>query len=118
MKSYRFTAVIILLILIGSASMPTGTPALVADTPSAAKRGTPSVTSVQNAMGAAAKEENAAEVKNPAPAGPQDLKPESGSTQRENGGQPSNDEKTTPLKPFVPSEKIPAEQAVDFPADI
>jgi hypothetical protein len=26
--------------------------------------------------------------------------------------------KSKPLKPFVPSEKIPGEQAVDFPADI
>jgi hypothetical protein len=27
-------------------------------------------------------------------------------------------EKSKPLKPFVPSEKIPGEQAVDFPVDI
>lgn len=30
----------------------------------------------------------------------------------------STKEKSKPLKPFVPSEKIPGEQAVDFPVDI
>jgi len=30
----------------------------------------------------------------------------------------SSNAKSKPLKPFVPSEKIPAEQAVDFPVDI
>jgi cell division protein FtsN len=36
----------------------------------------------------------------------------------ENSVKNSNDSETKPLKPFVPSEKIPAEQAVDFPVDI
>jgi len=31
---------------------------------------------------------------------------------------PTAKEKTDPVKKFVPSEKIPADQAVDFPADI
>ena len=31
---------------------------------------------------------------------------------------PSNRSKKGPLKDFVPSEKIPADQAVDFPTDI
>ena len=30
----------------------------------------------------------------------------------------SSNAKSKPLKPFVPSEKIPGEQAVDFPVDI
>jgi hypothetical protein len=30
----------------------------------------------------------------------------------------SSEDKSKPLKPFVPSEKIPGEQAVDFPVDI
>ena len=30
----------------------------------------------------------------------------------------SSDAKSKPLKPFVPSEKIPGDQAVDFPVDI
>jgi hypothetical protein len=30
----------------------------------------------------------------------------------------SENSKSKPLKPFVPSEKIPGEQAVDFPVDI
>ena len=34
------------------------------------------------------------------------------------GKEKSSHTKPRPLKPFVPSEKIPAEQAVDFPVDI
>jgi len=34
------------------------------------------------------------------------------------GSRPSDKAKVKALKPFVPSEKIPAEQAVDFPVDI
>jgi len=30
----------------------------------------------------------------------------------------SSEDKAKPLKPFVPSEKIPGDQAVDFPVDI
>jgi hypothetical protein len=30
----------------------------------------------------------------------------------------SSDTRSKPLKPFVPSEKIPGDQAVDFPVDI
>lgn len=30
----------------------------------------------------------------------------------------SSESKSKPLKPFIPSEKIPGEQAVDFPVDI
>jgi hypothetical protein len=33
-------------------------------------------------------------------------------------GKNSSDEKTKSIKPFVPSEEIAAEQAVDFPSDI
>ncbi len=32
--------------------------------------------------------------------------------------QKSSEAESKPLKPFVPSEKIPGEQAVDFPVDI
>jgi hypothetical protein len=41
-----------------------------------------------------------------------------GSKNAENGSKNSEDAAAKPLKPFVPSEKIAAEQAVDFPADI
>ena len=34
------------------------------------------------------------------------------------GEKKSSDEASKPLEPFVPSEKIPGEQAVDFPVDI
>ena len=34
------------------------------------------------------------------------------------GKEKSSDTKPKPLKPFVPSEKIPGDQAVDFPVDI
>jgi hypothetical protein len=34
------------------------------------------------------------------------------------GQEKSSKTKPRPLKPFVPSEKIPADQAVDFPVDI
>jgi hypothetical protein len=34
------------------------------------------------------------------------------------GKEKSSNTKPRPLKPFVPSEKIPGEQAVDFPVDI
>jgi hypothetical protein len=36
----------------------------------------------------------------------------------EKNSKKSGDGKTKPLKPFVPSEEIAAEQAVDFPVDI
>ena len=42
--------------------------------------------------------------------------PESGSKTGSNDR--STKSKAAPLKTFIPSEKIPAEQAVDFPADI
>ena len=32
--------------------------------------------------------------------------------------QKSSEDKAKPLEPFVPSEKIPGDQAVDFPVDI
>ena len=34
------------------------------------------------------------------------------------GEKKSSDEESKPLAPFVPSEKIPGDQAVDFPVDI
>ena len=42
----------------------------------------------------------------------------SGEEITENRSKNPDDEKTKPLKPFVPSEEIAAEQAVDFPIDI
>jgi hypothetical protein len=42
----------------------------------------------------------------------------SGVEATENSVKNSNEAETKPLKPFVPSEKIAAEQAVDFPVDI
>jgi hypothetical protein len=41
-----------------------------------------------------------------------------GSENAESSSENSEDAAAKPLKPFVPSEKIAAEQAVDFPADI
>ncbi len=37
---------------------------------------------------------------------------------KEKDSQNSNETESKPLKPFVPSEEIPADQAVDFPVDI
>ena len=37
---------------------------------------------------------------------------------KQQSGKNSDDAATKPLKPFVPSEKIAADQAVDFPVDI
>ena len=37
---------------------------------------------------------------------------------KEKDSQNSNETGSKPLKPFVPSEEIPADQAVDFPVDI
>jgi hypothetical protein len=42
----------------------------------------------------------------------------SGSENAANSGKNSDNAAAKPFKPFVPSEKIPADQAVDFPADI
>ena len=42
----------------------------------------------------------------------------SGAETTENSNKNSNDSETKSLKPFVPSEEIAAEQAVDFPVDI
>ena len=42
----------------------------------------------------------------------------SGEEIMENVSKNPDEEKPEPLKPFVPSEEIPAEQAVDFPSDI
>jgi hypothetical protein len=42
----------------------------------------------------------------------------SGSENAENSSKKSDNAAAKPFKPFVPSEKIPADQAVDFPADI
>jgi hypothetical protein len=47
-----------------------------------------------------------------------DRLPASGADPKENGGRNSDAAATKPLKPFVPSEEIPADQAVDFPVDI
>lgn len=44
--------------------------------------------------------------------------PASGADPKENGGRDSDAAAAKPLKPFVPSEEIAAEQAVDFPVDI
>ena len=44
--------------------------------------------------------------------------PDSETADREKSGSNSNDAETKPLKPFKPSEEIPADQAVDFPVDI
>jgi len=46
--------------------------------------------------------------------GTSDAKPDT----REKDSQNSNEAESKPLKPFVPSEEIPADQAVDFPVDI
>jgi hypothetical protein len=42
----------------------------------------------------------------------------SGSENAESSSKKSDDAAAKTFKPFVPSEKIPAEQAVDFPVDI
>jgi hypothetical protein len=42
----------------------------------------------------------------------------SGNENTENRRKNPDEEKPEPLKPFVPSEEIAAEQAVDFPSDI
>jgi hypothetical protein len=47
-----------------------------------------------------------------------DRAPAAGADAKENGGRNSDAAATKPLKPFVPSEKIAADQAVDFPVDI
>jgi len=45
-------------------------------------------------------------------------KPEKAAEGKEKTGSPEGGEKKAPLKDFVPSEKIQADKAVDFPADI
>jgi hypothetical protein len=54
-----------------------------------------------------------------------DRSPAAGNSQQDSGSEPQvpeengrHSDKPKPLKPFIPSEEIPAEQAVDFPVDI
>jgi len=63
-------------------------------------------------------EENTTEDKNHTASGTQDQAPEPGTALETDSSDPSAKSRAAPLKPFVPSEKIPAEQAVDFPIDI
>ena len=63
-------------------------------------------------------ERNTTEDKNNTASGTQDQTPEPGTALETDSSDPSAKSRATPLKPFVPSEKIPAEQAVDFPVDI
>jgi cytoskeletal protein RodZ len=75
-------------------------------------------TSTQETIVLAENEENTTEDKNHTTSGAQDRTPEPGTALETDSSEPSAKSRAAPLKPFVPSEKIPAEQAVDFPVDI
>ena len=72
----------------------------------------------QNSIGLAANDNRKPDDTEKATSGSENkgLEPES-EPEAENKSKSSN-AKSKPLKPFVPSEKIPGDQAVDFPVDI
>ena len=72
----------------------------------------------QNAIVVAENEPDLAESESKPAADKKNRASGSGEKITENSSKSSDDEKTKPLKPFVPSEEIAAEQAVDFPIDI
>ena len=75
-------------------------------------------TSTQKRIVLAQNEETTTEEKNNTASGGQDQTPEPGTAPETDSNDPSTKSRAAPLKPFVPSEKIPAEQAVDFPVDM
>ncbi len=75
-------------------------------------------TSKQEMIVLAENEETPTEDKNHTASGTQDQAPKPGTALETDSSDPSAKSRAAPLKPFVPSEKIPAEQAVDFPVDI
>ena len=113
-KSAKLIAVTAASIFIMSAPMTPGMPAVAADRNPGRTAVMVSGTEKQAAIDLAENTSN----------GPDDNKkanPDASSRQSEpisdSGSQPAGT-KSKPLKPFVPSEKIPAGQAVDFPVDI
>jgi len=78
----------------------------------------PSSTVKQKPIMLAENEENTTGDKAQTATGTKDLVSEPGSGPETDNKDPSAKSRAAPLKSFVPSEKIPAEQAVDFPVDI
>ena len=72
---------------------------------------------IKHPIALAENEANVAE-KESKPAAAEQRIPESEEEAAETNSKNSGDKKTKPVKPFVPSEEIAAEQAVDFPSDI
>jgi hypothetical protein len=100
-----------------SAASPAGSPIVPRKTAERADDiGSPPIK--QNLLLAAENEQTVAESKDQATADKNERAPGSGSENKESSSKNSADTAAKPLKPFVPSEKIAAEQAVDFPADI
>ncbi len=75
-------------------------------------------TSTQETIVLAQNEETTTKDKNNTASGAQDQTPEPGTVPKADSNDPFTKSRAAPLRPFVPSEKIPAEQAVDFPVDI
>jgi hypothetical protein len=78
----------------------------------------PSETGVQEALGFAKNEGSVPVDEESTDTGFEGKESGPPSASETDGSRPSDKAKVKALKPFVPSEKIPAEQAVDFPVDI
>ena len=77
-----------------------------------------SVSGAQEAAGFAESERSVPVDEETTESGSEDKGSGPASAPETDGSRPSDKAKVKALKPFVPSEKIPAEQAVDFPVDI
>ena len=98
---------------------------LVPDTPKGDPRGVSEIAEPMYSTALNTKTIRLADNKNSTPNSNQTSQPasdnetvQSVSESRPGKSVPSTKAKSKPLKPFVPSEKIAAEQAVDFPVDI
>ncbi len=118
MKNKHFIlAFTVMGLILNTPPVPAGRPVFPAP-PSQQEAGLRTAEFNQPSLVLAENDQNTAEDQSQSADSQKDRLPASGADPKENGGRNSDAAATKPLKPFIPSEKIPADQAVDFPVDI